>query len=76
MPWCRSPRISRAGVRQRLSERAAGGGGEQRLVGLSFAFVCPDAQDGDGLLSERRDALFSALCCAGNYVALKVCPVA
>jgi len=42
------------------AERPAGGGGEQRIVGSSFALACPDAQHGGGLLSEWRDALFSA----------------
>jgi hypothetical protein len=42
-------------------ERSAGAGGEQRVGGLSLALAHPDAQDGDGLASERGDALFPAL---------------
>ena len=43
------------------AERSAAAGWEQRLVGLAGALVEPFAQHGDGLLGQRRGALFAAL---------------
>jgi hypothetical protein len=48
------------------AELAAGTCREQRLVGVAGALGQPGAQDRDGLLGERRDALSAALAQAAD----------